>query len=50
MALNDVKVRAAKSETKAYKLKDSDGMVVVAVNGALVGGVKVAQDSMGKIT
>ncbi|WP_369462611.1 tyrosine-type recombinase/integrase [Citrobacter braakii] len=29
MALSDVKVRAAKSETKAYKLKDSDGMVLL---------------------
>lgn len=29
MALSDVKVRAAKPETKAYKLKDGDGMVLL---------------------
>lgn len=29
MALSDVKVRSAKPEAKAYKLTDSDGMVLL---------------------
>ncbi len=29
MALSDVKVRTAKPEAKAYKLKDGDGMVLL---------------------
>lgn len=29
MALSDVKVRSAKPEAKAYKLKDGDGMVLL---------------------